>query len=156
MTVSDARELFLKHPAVLSKLDTLEAVGLGYLKLGQAANTLSGGEAQRLKLSLELSRKQNGRALYLLDEPTTGLHWIDVQRLMDLLFKLRDAGNTLIVIEHNLDVIRLADYLIEIGPEGGMKGGDLVFSGSPNELAKKDTLTGLSLGKHLADLGIKI
>jgi excinuclease ABC subunit A len=156
MTVSDARELFLKHPAVLSKLDTLEAVGLGYLKLGQAANTLSGGEAQRLKLSLELSRKQNGRALYLLDEPTTGLHWIDVQRLMDLLFKLRDAGNTLIVIEHNLDVIRLADYLIEIGPEGGMKGGELVFSGSPNDLAKKDTLTGLSLRKHLAELGIKI
>ena len=156
MTVSDARELFLKHPAVLSKLDTLEAVGLGYLKLGQAANTLSGGEAQRLKLSLELSRKQNGRALYLLDEPTTGLHWIDVQRLMDLLFKLRDAGNTLIVIEHNLDVIRLADYLIEIGPEGGMKGGDLVFSGSPNDLAKKDTLTGLTLRKHLAELGIKI
>ena len=150
MTVSDAREIFLKHPSILAKLDTLEAVGLGYLKLGQAANTLSGGEAQRLKLSLELSRKQSGKALYLLDEPTTGLHWIDVQRLMDLLFKLRDAGNTLIVIEHNLDVIRLADHLIEIGPVGGIKGGELVFAGNPEAMAKQESLTGVSLRKHLA------
>ena len=125
-------------------------MGLGYLKLGQAANTLSGGEAQRLKLSLELSRKQSGKALYLLDEPTTGLHWIDVQRLMDLLFKLRDAGNTLIVIEHNLDVIRLADHLIEIGPVGGTKGGELVFAGRPEAMAKQESLTGVSLRKHLA------
>jgi len=122
------------------------------LKLGQAANTLSGGEAQRLKLSLELSRKQSGKALYLLDEPTTGLHWLDVQRLMDLLFKLRDAGNTLIVIEHNLDVIRLADHVIEIGPYGGEKGGKLVFSGTPCKLAKKATLTGTFLGKQLAKI----
>ena len=121
MTISEARNLFLKHPSILSKLDTMEAVGLGYLKLGQPANTLSGGEAQRLKLSVELSRKQNGKALYLLDEPTTGLHWLDVQRLMDLLFKLRDSGNTLVVIEHNLDVIRLADHVIEIGPIEGRK-----------------------------------
>ena len=130
MTISEARNLFLKHPSILSKLDTMEAVGLGYLKLGQPANTLSGGEAQRLKLSVELSRKQNGKALYLLDEPTTGLHWLDVQRLMDLLFKLRDSGNTLVVIEHNLDVIRLADHVIEIGPIGGAKGGQLVFTGN--------------------------
>ena len=150
MTVTDAREIFLKHPAILNKLDTLEAVGLGYLKLGQPANTLSGGEAQRLKLSLELSRKQTGKALYLLDEPTTGLHWIDVQKLMDLLFKLRDGGNTLIVIEHNLDVISLADHIIEIGPEGGKRGGELVFEGTPNELTKKDTLTGQCMLKHLA------
>ncbi len=150
MTVSDAKELFLKHPSVLAKLDTLEAVGLGYLKLGQASNTLSGGEAQRLKLSLELSRKQSGKVLYLLDEPTTGLHWLDIQRLMNLLFKLRDAGNTLIVIEHNLDVIRLADHIIEIGPMGGKQGGELVFSGNPNQLAKENTLTGTFLRKHLA------
>jgi len=152
MTISEAKELFIKHPSILGKLDTLEAVGLGYLKLGQAANTLSGGEAQRLKLSLELSRKQSGKALYLLDEPTTGLHWLDVQRLMDLLFKLRDAGNTLIVIEHNLDVIRLADHVIEIGPYGGEKGGKLVFSGTPCKLAKKATLTGTFLGKQLAKI----
>ena len=150
MTVSDARDIFLKHPSILAKLDTLEAVGLGYLKLGQAANTLSGGEAQRLKLSLELSRKQSGKALYLLDEPTTGLHWVDVQRLMDLLFKLRDAGNTLIVIEHNLDVIRLADHLIEIGPVGGIEGGELVFAGNPEAMASQESLTGISLRKHLA------
>ncbi len=150
MTVSDAREIFIKHPAILSKLDTLEAVGLGYLKLGQPANTLSGGEAQRIKLSLELSRRQSGMALYLLDEPTTGLHWLDIQKLMDLLFKLRDAGNTLIVIEHNLDVIRLADHVIEIGPSGGKDGGQLVFAGNPSELSEQDTLTATFLRKHLA------
>ena len=150
LTVSEAKDLFCKHPAVINKLETLDAVGLGYLKLGQAANTLSGGEAQRLKLSLELSRKQNGRTLYLLDEPTTGLHWVDVQRLLDLLFKLRDTGNTLVVIEHNLDVIRLADHVIEIGPVGGEKGGKLIFEGTPIELAKKETATGKFLAKHLA------
>ena len=150
MTISDARELFLKNPSVLAKLDTLEAVGLGYLKLGQPSNTLSGGEAQRLKLSLELSRKQSGKVLYLLDEPTTGLHWLDIQRLMNLLFKLRDAGNTIIVIEHNLDVIRLADHIIEIGPMGGKKGGKLVFTGNPKQLTQENTLTGTFLRKHLA------
>ena len=127
-------------------------MGLGYLKLGQPSNTLSGGEAQRLKLSLELSRRQMGKVLYLLDEPTTGLHWLDVQRLMDLLFKLRDAGHTLVVIEHNLDVIRLADHVIEIGPEGGEKGGHLVFEGSPNDLALEDSATGKHLRKHLAKI----
>ena len=150
MSVSEAKEVFSKHPAVLAKLETLEAVGLGYLKLGQPANTLSGGESQRLKLSLELSRRQTGRVLYLLDEPTTGLHWLDIQKLMDLLFKLREAGHTLIVIEHNLDVIRLADHVIEIGPSGGEQGGQLVFQGSPFELSLEDTATGRFLGKHLA------
>ena len=120
--------------------------------MGQPSNTLSGGEAQRLKLSLELSRKQAGRALYLLDEPTTGLHWLDVQKLMDLLFRLRDAGNTLVVIEHNLDVIRLADHVVEIGPEGGDEGGKLIFEGSPNLLASKNTHTGVFLSKHLENL----
>ena len=150
MSVSEAKEVFSKHPAVLAKLETLEAVGLGYLKLGQPANTLSGGESQRLKLSLELSRRQTGRVLYLLDEPTTGLHWLDIQKLMDLLFKLREAGHTLIVIEHNLDVIRLADHVIEIGPSGGEQGGQLVFQGSPLKLSLEDTATGRFLGKHLA------
>ena len=142
----------LVSTAILSKLETLDEVGLGYLKLGQPSNTLSGGEAQRLKLSLELSRRQMGKVLYLLDEPTTGLHWLDVQRLMDLLFKLRDAGHTLVVIEHNLDVIRLADHVIEIGPEGGEKGGHLVFEGSPNDLALEDSATGKHLRKHLAKI----
>jgi len=150
LTVAEAKEIFAKHPPVFNKLETLDAVGLGYLKLGQAANTLSGGEAQRLKLSLELSRKQNGRTLYLLDEPTTGLHWLDIQKLLDLLFKLRDSGNTLVIIEHNLDVIRLADHVIEIGPSGGRFGGKLIFEGTPEKLAKKDTPTGKFLAKHLA------
>ena len=152
MSVEEAKDVFCKQPAILAKLETLDAVGLGYLKLGQPSNTLSGGEAQRLKLSLELSRKQAGRALYLLDEPTTGLHWLDVQKLMDLLFRLRDAGNTLVVIEHNLDVIRLADHVVEIGPEGGDEGGKLIFEGSPNLLASKNTHTGVFLSNHLENL----
>ena len=152
MSVSEAKELFVKHPAILAKLETLDAVGLGYLKLGQPSNTLSGGESQRIKLSLELSRRQMGKVLYLLDEPTTGLHWLDVQKLMDLLFKLRDAGHTLVVIEHNLDVIRLADHVIEIGPSGGEQGGQLVFEGSPYDLSTTDSSTGRFLRKHLAML----
>ncbi|MGA2015714.1 MAG: excinuclease ABC subunit UvrA [Opitutaceae bacterium] len=129
MTVREAIQLFRNIPRVLDKLQTLDAVGLGYLALGQSAVTLSGGEAQRLKLSLELSRRQQGANLYILDEPTTGLHWVDVQRLMDLLFKLRDAGNTIVVIEHNLSVINLADWIIDLGPGGGQDGGDLVYAG---------------------------
>jgi excinuclease ABC subunit A len=136
MTVREAIVLFRNIPRVIDKLSTLDAVGLGYLTLGQPATTLSGGEAQRLKLSLELSRRQQGANLYILDEPTTGLHWVDIQRLMDLLFRLRDAGNTLIVIEHNLDVIRLADWIIDLGPGGGASGGGLVFSGTLGELEK--------------------
>ena len=112
------KDLFVKHPAILAKLETLDAVGLGYLKLGQPANTLSGGESQRLKLSLELSRRQLGKVLYLLDEPTTGLHWNDIQKLMDLLFR-PEMLRHFIVIEHNLDVIQIMDHVIEIGPIGG-------------------------------------
>lgn len=149
MTVSEAKDLFTKQPAIASKLETLDAVGLGYLCLGQPANTLSGGEAQRLKLSLELSRRQEGGVLYLLDEPTTGLHWVDVQRLMDLLFKLRDAGNTIVVVEHHLDVIRLADHLLEMGPGGGGDGGDLIFAGAPSTLVDSGTSTGTCLKEYL-------
>ncbi len=129
MTVDDACELFAKQPRIAEKLETLQAVGLGYVKIGQSATTLSGGEAQRVKLSLELSKRQTGRTLYLLDEPTTGLHWSDIQHLMDLLFKLRDQGNTIIIIEHNLDVINLADWIVELGPTGGNSGGYLLFNG---------------------------
>ncbi len=129
MSVDEALAIFDKQPRIAEKLRTLSDVGLGYIKIGQPATTLSGGEAQRIKLSLELSKRQQGETLYILDEPTTGLHWLDVQRLMDLLFKLRDAGNTILVIEHDLDVVRLADWIIELGPEGGDGGGEIVFAG---------------------------
>ena len=146
MTVREAIGLFRHIPRVIDKLGTLEAVGLGYLALGQSSTTLSGGEAQRLKLSLELSKRQQGYTLYILDEPTTGLHWVDIQRLMDLLFKLRDAGNTIIVIEHNLDVINLADWVIDLGPGGGSAGGELVYAGArPGIEAEPRSLTGQAL-----------
>ena len=130
MSVDEALPIFDKQPRIAEKLRTLSDVGLGYIKLGQPATTLSGGEAQRIKLSLELSKRQQGETLYILDEPTTGLHWLDVQRLLDMLFKLRDAGNTILIIEHDLDVIRLADWIIELGPEGGDGGGEIVFAGN--------------------------
>ena len=133
MSVDAALEVFSKVPRIAEKLRTLSDVGLGYIKLGQPATTLSGGEAQRIKLSLELSKRQQGETLYILDEPTTGLHWMDVQRLMDLLFQLRDAGNTILVIEHDLDVIRMADWVLELGPEGGAGGGELVFAGAVSD-----------------------
>ena len=129
MSVDEALAIFDKQPRIAEKLRTLSDVGLGYMKVGQPATTLSGGEAQRIKLSLELSKRQQGETLYILDEPTTGLHWLDVQRLMDLLFKLRDAGNTILIIEHDLDVIRLADWVIELGPAGGDGGGEIVYAG---------------------------
>ena len=146
LTVREAMELFRALPRIMEKLATLEAVGLGYLQLGQSATTLSGGEAQRIKLSLELSKREQGTTLYILDEPTTGLHWTDIQRLMDLLFKLRDAGNTLIVIEHNLDVIRLADWVIDLGPGGGPDGGEIVYAGPVDGLSREArSLTGQAL-----------
>ncbi len=146
MTVSDAITLFRHIPRVMDKLETLSAVGLGYLTLGQSATTLSGGEAQRLKLSLELSKRAMDPALYILDEPTTGLHWVDIQNLMDLLFKLRDQGHTVIVIEHNLDVINLADWLIDLGPHGGRGGGEIVYAGPRAGIeAEARSLTGEAL-----------
>jgi excinuclease ABC subunit A len=149
MTVLGAMVLFRNIPRIMEKLETLNAVGLGYLTLGQSAVTLSGGEAQRIKLSLELSKRQQGDTLYILDEPTTGLHWADIQNLMDLLFKLRDAGNTVIVIEHNLDVINLADWIVDLGPGGGAAGGEVVFAGARSEIEKTEnaarSLTGAAL-----------
>ena len=146
MTVRDAMQLFRNIPRVMDKLETLSAVGLGYLTLGQSATTLSGGEAQRLKLSLELSKRQQGDTLYILDEPTTGLHWVDIQNLMDLLFKLRDAGNTIIIIEHNLDVVHLADWIIDLGPRGGREGGEIVYAGPRRGVeAEPRSLTGTAL-----------
>ena len=146
MTVREAITLFRNIPRIVDKLATLDAVGLGYLTLGQSATTLSGGEAQRLKLSLELSKRQQGDTLYILDEPTTGLHWVDIQKLMDLLFKLRDAGNTVVVIEHNLDVINLADWIIDLGPGGGREGGRLLYAGARAGLdAAPGSLTGEAL-----------
>ena len=159
MTVREAIGLFKNIPKIMDRLETLSAVGLGYLTLGQSATTLSGGEAQRLKLSLELSKRQQGDTLYILDEPTTGLHWVDIQHLMDLLFKLRDAGNTLIVIEHNLDVINLADWLIDLGPGGGAAGGEIVYAGPragiETDAATKSgrSLTGRALAKWAAGEG---
>ena len=132
MTVSEALVLFREQPRICKKLQPLEAVGLGYLKLGQPSYTLSGGEAQRIKIAFEVSKAQQSNTLYILDEPTKGLHWIDIQKLMCLLFTLREAGNTIILIEHHLDVIHLADYLIELGPKGGQAGGHLLFSGPRN------------------------
>jgi excinuclease ABC subunit A len=148
LTVREAITLFRNIPRVIDKLATLDAVGLGYLKLGQSATTLSGGEAQRLKLSLELSKRAPGSTLYILDEPTTGLHFVDIQKLMDLLFKLRDQGHTVIVIEHNLDVINLADWIIDLGPGGGRHGGELIFAGPRSDIeACAPSLTGQALAR---------
>ena len=135
MTVSEAHGFFSAVPVVARKLHTLLDVGLGYLRLGQSATTLSGGEAQRVKLSLELSKRDTGRTLYILDEPTTGLHFHDIKLLLGVLHQLRDAGNTVVVIEHNLDVIKTADWIIDLGPEGGDGGGQILVEGSPETVA---------------------
>ena len=133
MTVEQAFDFFQNIPPVRSKLQTLLDVGLGYITLGQSATTLSGGESQRVKLSKELSRRATGRTLYILDEPTTGLHFADTQKLLDMLARLVDSGNTVVVIEHNLDVIKTADWIIDLGPEGGDRGGEIVAEGSPDD-----------------------
>ena len=150
MTIEQAMEFFRAVPTVARKLQTLLDVGLGYVKLGQSATTLSGGEAQRVKLSQELSKRDTGRTLYILDEPTTGLHFHDIELLLKVLHALRDAGNTLVIIEHNLDVIKTADWIIDLGPEGGDGGGTIVATGSPESVAAQaKSYTGQYLGKVL-------
>jgi excinuclease ABC subunit A len=136
MTVEAGAEFFKAVPSVREKMETLERVGLGYIKIGQQATTLSGGEAQRVKLSKELSRRSTGRTLYILDEPTTGLHFDDVRKLLDVLHELVEQGNTVVVIEHNLEVIKTADWIIDLGPEGGDGGGEIVAAGTPEDVAK--------------------
>jgi excinuclease ABC subunit A len=150
MTVEQAGEFFSAVPAVSRKLQTLLDVGLSYIRLGQSATTLSGGEAQRVKLALELSKRDTGRTIYILDEPTTGLHFADIELLLKVLSQLREAGNTIVVIEHNLDVIKTADWIIDIGPEGGSGGGEVIAQGTPEEVASVEaSFTGRYLGRLL-------
>ena len=153
MTVEEALEFFDSIPKIKAKLQTLNDVGLSYVQLGQPSTTLSGGEAQRVKLATELSRKSTGRTMYILDEPTTGLHMADVHRLIDILQRLAENGNTVVVIEHNLDVIKTADYIIDLGPEGGDGGGTIVAEGTPEEIVKcEKSYTGKYLKKYLEKL----
>jgi excinuclease ABC subunit A len=156
MTVEEAAEFFKAVPSIRDKMETLRAVGLDYIHVGQQATTLSGGEAQRVKLSKELSKRSTGKTLYILDEPTTGLHFEDVRKLLEVLHTLVDQGNTVIVIEHNLDVIKTADYIIDIGPEGGHKGGQIVAAGTPEDICKvKESYTGHYLQPLLEKKGKK-
>lgn len=144
MTVEEAKDFFANVPSIRRKMETLYDVGLGYIRLGQPSTTLSGGEAQRIKLATELSRRSTGKTVYILDEPTTGLHFADVHKLTEILRRLAADGNTVIVIEHNLEVIKTADYIIDIGPEGGDKGGTVVATGTPEEIAENpDSYTGI-------------
>ena len=147
MTIAEAADFFDAVPALKQRLAVLEEIGLGYLKLGQSATTLSGGEAQRLRLSRELARTATGKTLYLLDEPTTGLHFVDIERLLNVLNRLVEMGNTVVVIEHDMDVIKSADYVIDLGPEGGDNGGKLVAAGTPEEIAN---VTASHTGRFLA------
>ena len=150
MTVEEALKFFENIPKIRDRLQTLFDVGLGYIKLGQSSTTLSGGEAQRVKLATELSKRSTGSTLYVLDEPTTGLHSADVQRLIDVLNRLTDAGNTVIVIEHNLDIIKTADHIIDLGPEGGDRGGTVICTGTPEQVARcEESYTGQFLKRVL-------
>ena len=156
MTVEEAADLFKAVPSIRDKMETLKRVGLGYVKVGQQATTLSGGEAQRVKLAKELSRRSTGRTLYILDEPTTGLHFHDVAQLLDVLHELVDQGNTMIVIEHNLEVVKTADWIVDMGPEGGDAGGEVVAQGTPEQIARNPkSYTGAYLKPVLARKGAK-
>ncbi len=155
MTVEDACNFFQNMPQIREKLEALNEVGLSYITLGQSATTLSGGEAQRVKLAKELSRKSTGRTLYILDEPTTGLHSDDIAKLLKVLHKLVDTGNTVLTIEHNLDVIKTADWIVDVGPEGGAKGGNIVAAGTPEDVAEvAESYTGRYL-KPLLENGVR-
>ncbi|NCU88942.1 MAG: ATP-binding cassette domain-containing protein, partial [Proteobacteria bacterium] len=150
MTVEEALIFFEAIPSIKKKLITLNDVGLGYITLGQSATTLSGGEAQRIKLAKELSKRSTGKTLFVLDEPTTGLHFADIELLLNVLNRLKDQGNTIVVIEHNLDVVKTADWIIDLGPEGGSDGGNIVASGTPEEIVKVNrSFTGQFLKKML-------
>jgi excinuclease ABC subunit A len=152
MTVDEACEFFEPIASIYNKIKTLQEVGLGYIKLGQSSTTLSGGEAQRVKLATELAKRATGKTLYILDEPTTGLHNYDVDKLCKVLTKLKESGNTIIVIEHNLDVIKLADHIIDLGPEGGDNGGQVIATGSPEQVAKvEQSYTGKFLKNVLSN-----
>jgi len=151
MSIEEALQFFTKIPKIRRRLQTLNDVGLEYVKLGQAATTLSGGEAQRVKLSSELSKVATGRTLYILDEPTTGLHFADIEKLLHVLQRLVDAGNTVLVIEHSLDVIKQADWIVDLGPEGGDDGGEIVATGTPEDVARVEgSFTGMFLQRVLA------
>jgi len=150
MTINVAVEFFENQPQILPRLKALQEVGLGYVRLGQPSTTLSGGESQRVKLATELAKKDTGNTVYIMDEPTTGLHFEDIRVLMKVLQKLSDRGNTVVVIEHNLDVVKMADHIIELGPEGGVDGGQIVWSGTPEEMARTEAgHTGPFLRKEL-------
>lgn len=150
MTVEEALEFFKNVPKIQNKIQSLYDVGLSYVKLGQPSTELSGGEAQRIKLATELSRKSTGKTIYILDEPTTGLHFADVHKLVEILRRLSDGGNTVVVIEHNLDVIKTADYIIDMGPEGGDGGGTVIAQGTPEEICEvKQSYTGRFLKPYL-------
>jgi excinuclease ABC subunit A len=150
MTINQAVEFFNGIPSILNKVVTIQQVGLGYIKLGQPSTTLSGGESQRVKLATELSKRDTGKTVYILDEPTTGLHFDDVRVLLEVLNHLVDRGNTVIVIEHNMDVIKVADHIIDVGMEGGAGGGEILFSGTPEELINhSDSYTAEYLKKEL-------
>ena len=150
MTINVAVEFFESIPSILQKIKTLQDVGLGYITLGQPSTTLSGGEAQRIKLAAELSKRSTGKTLYILDEPTTGLHFEDIRVLLDVLNRLVDKGNTVIVIEHNLDVIKVADFIIDMGKDGGRGGGEVICTGTPEEIAhNKESYTAIFLKQEL-------
>ena len=150
MTVEEAVSFFAHLPSIRHKIETLNDVGLSYIKLGQPSTELSGGEAQRIKLAAELSRRSTGKTIYILDEPTTGLHFADVHKLVEILRRLTEGGNTVVVIEHNLDVIKTGDYIIDMGPEGGDGGGTIVAQGTPEEVAEcPDSYTGIYIKKML-------
>ncbi|MEG1416488.1 MAG: ATP-binding cassette domain-containing protein, partial [Clostridium sp.] len=150
MTIEESLEFFENIPKIKNKLQTLNDVGLSYIKLGQPSTQLSGGEAQRVKLATELSKRSTGKTLYILDEPTTGLHIEDVRRLIGIIQRLAEGGNTVVIIEHNLDVIKCVDNIIDLGPEGGDKGGEVIFTGTPEEIIKSQTsYTGKYLKKYL-------
>jgi excinuclease ABC subunit A len=154
LTVDQALKIFEAIPVIRDKLETLMQVGLGYIRLGQPATTLSGGEAQRIKLSRELSKRSTGKTLYILDEPTTGLHFSDIQKLLEVLNRLVDMGNSVVVIEHNLDVIKTADYIIDLGPEGGDEGGQVIGVGNPEAMAENPkSYTGRFLKQVLGNSG---